>query len=591
MDDLELIKQKINIVDFIQEYLPLKKAGINFKSNCPFHNEKSPSFIVSPERQIWHCFGCQKGGDLFKFLMEKENIEFKEALEILAQKAGIVLQKSGGEKKDFKERLFEANLKAQEFFQYLLVKHPLGKKALEYLTERGLELSTIEQFGVGYAPNSWDSLTKFLLKRGFSTNEIISAGLGVPSKSGCYDRFRARIMFPLIDTKGRIIGFAGRVLYKAEPKYINTPQTVIFDKSNYLFGMNLAKSEVRAKDEAILVEGEIDVILSHQAGFKNVVASKGTGLTEGQIQLLKKYTSNISLCFDADFAGDTAARRGIEIADKAGLNIKIIQVAGGKDPAEAVKKDPKLWEVAIEQAMPVYDYYLHSAAGRYNLKNPTDLKKVSQELIPIWAKISDDLVREHYIHKLAAMLLTDEPAIRTSVNREKSGIKSYDLVLQNSNKKEQVKTVRSRRELLEEYLIALLLHIPKSHLYIPNFPETLLISEDWRQVYVLLVLYLDSISFKGMDFNINEFIKTLPVELVDEIDRVYLTDLDHQLQDNQSWQKEIEMVIAELKRSLIKSSLERLTLEIKNAQEFGKMELISSLNKKFRDLSVKLKNL
>ncbi len=417
MDDTELIKEKINIVDLIQEYLPLKKSGVNFKANCPFHSEKTPSFIVSPERQIWHCFGgCQKGGDIFTFLMEKEGMDFKEALETLAKKAGLTLKKVAS-KKDFKDKLFEANLKAQEFFHYILTKHKLGQKALDYLKKRGASDESIEQFGLGYAPNSWESLTKFLLKRGFSVSDIITSGLGVSSRSGSYDRFRGRITFPLIDGKDKLRGFSGRVLNSAEPKYINTPQTPLFDKGNFLYGLNLAKPEIRNKKEAILVEGEMDVIASYQAGFRNVVASKGTSLTEGQVDLIKKYTDNISLCFDMDLAGDSASRRGIEIADKAGLNIKVIQLDEGKDAADAISSDPQIWQKAQDLAVPIYDYYIASIAKRYDVKNPMDLKKIGEELIPVWAKISDDLVREHYIQKLSSFLKTDEKILRDAIDK------------------------------------------------------------------------------------------------------------------------------------------------------------------------------
>lgn len=587
MEDLELIKQKVNIVDLIQEYIPLKKAGINFKANCPFHGEKTPSFVVSPERQIWKCFGCQKGGDIFKFLMEKEGMEFKEALEVLAKKAGIVLKKPEG-KKDSRDRLFEVNLKAQEFFHFILIKHPLGKNALDYLKKRGLTEQSIDDFGIGYAPNSWDSLTKFLRKRGFSVKEIIDSGLGVESKS-YYDRFRGRITFPLIDTRGRAIGFSGRVLAPAEPKYINTPQTLIFDKSQFLFGINLAKGVIRSKDEAILVEGEMDVIMSHQVGIKNTVASKGTALTEGQIDLLKKYTQNISLCFDTDLAGDAASRRGIEMADKAGFNIKVISITEGKDPAEVAKIDPGIWEKAVNLATPIYDYYLESVSSRYDPKKAEDLRKISQELIPIWAKINDDLVREHYTQKLTALLRTDEIVLRQTINKQRRGVNTSFQVL--SKKDDSIVSSRSRRSLLEEYLIALLLHIPKDITYVPTFPETLLTTENWKQLFVMLVLYLDSISFKGKAFGINEFIKTLPKELSIEVDRLYLTEVDEKLSLKDAWQKEVDGVISELKKALIKASLEKLSYEIKNAQEFGKIESLETLSKRFRDLSIKLKNL
>lgn len=591
MDEIELIKQKINIADLIQEYLPLKKAGVNFKANCPFHNEKTPSFMVSPERGIFKCFGCGKGGDIFTFLMEKEGMDFKEALEYLAKKAGVVLKQGKREEgKGKRERLFEVNLKAQEFFHYILVKHAFGKKALEYLKSRGIKDEIIEAFGLGYAPSSWESLSKFLLKRGFSGKDIIDSGLGVVSKRNCYDRFRGRITFPLIDNKDRIIGFSGRVLDDlAGPKYVNTPQTLIFDKSQYLFGINRAKSEIKLKNLAILVEGEMDAILSYQSGIKNIVASKGTALTAGQVDLLKKYTQNISLCFDTDLAGDAASRRGIEIADSMGLNIKVIQVQGGKDPAEIINGNSKNWEMAVKEAIPIYDYYLQSVARRLNPKDPAGLKQVAAELLPIWAKISDNLVREYYIQKLAAFLKTDEAIIRGEVEKQKKQSNVPQAVL-NSKKDDQI-GLSSRRDLLEQYLLALLLHIPKDLTYVPSFLETLLTSETLRQIYVLLFLYLDAISFKGKQFNINEFLKDVPKDLSDEIDRLYLMDLDEKLSQKNLWQKEVDVVLSELKKALIKASLEKLSYEIRNAQEFGRMEMVENLNRRFRDLSVKLKNL
>lgn len=590
MDETELIKEKINIVDLISEYLPLKKTGVNFKALCPFHSEKTPSFIVSAERQIFKCFGCNRGGDIFTFLMEKEGMDFKEALEFLAKKAGVILQRRTDNKKDLRERLFEANLKAQEFFHYILTKHKLGQRALKYLKVRGLTDSSIEVFGLGYAPNSWESLTKFLIKRGFNAQEIVAAGLAVASKSSCYDRFRGRIIFPLIDAKEKLRGFSGRALSSQQPKYINTPQTAIFDKGNFLFGLNFAKGEIRTKKEAIMVEGEMDVILSHQAGFKNVVASKGTALTSGQIELMKRYCEALSLCFDMDLAGDSASKRGIEMADQAGFNIKVIRLKQGKDAAEVIKTDPKAWQQATEETLPIYDYYLASSASRFDIRNPAHLRQIRDELAPIWAKISDDLLRDHYIQKLAAFLKTDEKILRSSVEKARTGEKrNYSQVL--NQKTDDVMGVVSRRELLEEYLMALLLHIPSDSNFIPSFPETLFLQETLRQIYILLVLYLDSISFKSKSFSINEFIQTLPKEQIEEVDRLYLTELDDKLADAKTWQKELTGVVSELKKALIKASLQRLSLEIKNAENFGKIETLEALTKRFRDLSLKLKNL
>ncbi len=591
MDDLELIKQKINVVDLISEYLPLKKAGVNYKSPCPFHNEKTPSFVVSPDRGIWHCFGCQKGGDIFKFVMEKEGLSFPEAIETLAAKAGVTLSKSNKPTKDSKTKLYEAHLKSAEFFHYILIKHDLGQKGLEYLKKRGLTDETINVFNLGYAPNSWQSLTDFLIKRGYLLSDLIQAGLTVQSNRGGYDRFRGRVIFPLIDIKNQVIGFAGRILGSGEPKYINSPQTDIFDKSHYLFGLNLTKGDIRQKKEAILVEGEMDMIMSFQAGVKNVVASKGTALTQGQVELIKKYTDTISLCFDADLAGDSAARRGIELAEKAGLTIKIIQLSGGKDPAEISLKDPKVWELAVHQAIPVYDYYLNTISSRYDLKTAEGKKKAGAELMPIMAKIPDTFKFEHYLQKLAALLSTSEDILRKEIKKPNIQITpTYQAVLKQTDSGPKV-SFRPRRELLEEYLLALLLRIPINLTYVPNFPETLFLNENHRSLYVLLVVYLDSISFKAKAFQSLEFVKTLPEELIPIVDQLYLVEIDDKLTTSKSWQEEISKIVVELKRALIKATLEKLSSEIKSAQAFGKMEALETLNKRFRDLSVKLKNL
>lgn len=595
MDDIELIKSKINVVDLISEYLSLKKSGINFKANCPFHQEKSPSFMVSPERQIWRCFGCGKGGDVYKFLMEKEGFEFKDALEILAQKAGVTLKKTGKPKDNTIDRLYEINQKAAQFYNYLLIENKVGKKALEYLLYRGLTLETIKEFNLGYAPQNWETLVKFLRKRGFNQQELIDSGLIVPSSQGGYDRFRGRMMFPLSDTRGRVLGFSGRVLGDELPKYINTPQTKIFDKGKFLLGLNLSKGAIKEKSEAIIVEGEMDFLMSYQAGVKNIIASKGTALTEAQVEELKKYASTILLCFDTDFAGDAAARRGIEIADKALLNIKVVEFVSAKDPAELIKTDPQLWKRAVSEAIPIYDYYLKSVAGRFNPKEASGKRGIFAELLPVWSKISDPITREHYIEKLAAFLQVKEDFVRDGlekysrlpvlpkqaqaleVNKESGGLK--------------IKPSFDRREMLEQYLIALLLRQPADLVYIPNFPETLFTQEELKQVYVLLVLFLDSISFKSREFRIGEFIKNMPPEYIDLIDRLILLEIDEKLSDRFTWQKEVDLVISELKKMLIKTSLEKLSLQIKNAQEFGKDESLEVLNRRFRDLSVKLKNL
>lgn len=593
MDELELIKQKINIVDLIQEYLPLKKSGINYKANCPFHQEKTPSFMVSPERGIWRCFGgCNKGGDIFKFMMEKDNLSFPEALEILAQKSGIVLERSNKKDKKQNEILFEIHQKAAQLYHYLLLEHKLGQKALDYLHKRGLTDETIKLFNLGYAPLSWDTLTKFLLKKGFKREDVISSGVAVESKNGCYDRFRGRIIFPLINIHDQIIGFSGRILSTGEPKYLNTPQTLIFDKSRFLYGLNLAKPTIRDQKEVVIVEGLLDMVLSFQSNIKNVVASQGTALTEGQIDLVKKYTNSLSLCFDTDFAGDNATRRGIEIADQGGLDIKVVKIKEGKDPADVCLKDPTLWQEAVKEATPIYDYYLQSSLKRYNPKLPSDKKAIAKELIPIWRKITDSITKEHYIEKLSALLQISPELLRQEVEKFEIELPKYQPIIPtNVIKSPDQPIFHDRRDLLEEYLLSLLFHLPKNHLYIPSFPETLFVNEQNRGLYVLLVLFLDSISFKAKSFKIEEFVKTLSPELVELTDKLYLIDIDEKLIEKVAWEEEVKLVVLQLKKMLLKASLEKLSLQIKSAQAFEQLETLGVLNKRFRDLSVKLKNL
>ncbi len=395
------------------------------------------------------------------------------------------------------------------------------------------------------------------------------------------------------DVRSRVLGFSGRVLGDELPKYINTPQTRLFDKGRFLLGLNLTKGVIKEKGEAIIVEGEMDFLMSYQAGVKNIIASKGTALTEAQVEELKKYAGTILLCFDTDLAGDVAARRGIEIADKAGLNIKVIDFDKAKDPAELIKSDPKLWEKATEEAIPIYDYYLKSVGARFNPKQAAGKREVLSELLPIWAKISDPITREHYIEKLSALLIVKDDFVREELDKYKKTASSpvYKQVLEQKPLAPAKLITFDRREMLERYLIALLLHQPVDSAFVPNFPETLFTQEELKQVYVLLVLFLDSIAFKSEEFKITEFIETLPPDSVELTDKLYLLEIDEKLRDKFTWRKELDLVVSELKKMLIKTSLEKLSLQIKNAQEFGKDDSLETLNRRFRDLSVKLKNL
>ncbi len=595
MDNLEEVKSKIDIVAFISEQVPLNKAGRNFKGLCPFHAEKTPSFVVSPERQIWHCFGCQKGGDIFRFLMEKEKMEFGEALQVLAKRAGVKLQQyapSSIEKS--KERLFAANHLAAEFYHHLLLNHPSGKKALDYLLGRGITTISMKKFKLGYAPNLRDALGQFLRKKGFVEAEILAAGLGFKSQNrGVRDLFAGRVMFPLIDQKERVIGFAGRALPGTgqEPKYFNTFETPIFHKGSFLYGLNVTREAIRKANTAILVEGEIDLIASYQAGAENVAAVKGTALTEEQVQLLKRYAENVSICFDADLAGDTAAKRGIHLAEAAGLDIKIIQLIEGKDPDECVRCDAKIWQASIEKAVPIYDYYLTSAVSRFDVKSAEGKRKIGQEIVPILAKLQDDILRAHYVKKLAGILAVGEESVWQAI--EKQDGKGETGLLNTGTAVEIKSTAKSRLERLEEYYLALLLHFlplagaEKEKKVWGDLGEKTFECSPYDRIFGIIRQYLTTCD----KFSIVELTKQLPPELLEIVDRLYLYDLDSLDENEEKLRKELVSTALEIKKLFLKRRLKTLASQVTSAQDEHSEEKLDALNLKFSQISAKLEQL
>src|SRR3990167_1911470 len=343
-NQLEEIKQKVDIISLVSEYVPLKKAGRNYKSLCPFHSEKTPSFMVSPDRQIYKCFGCNEGGDVFEFVKKIEGLEFGEVVKKLAARSGVQLKEYASQLDDKrKATIFSINQMASELYNYLLTRHKAGKAALDYLHARKISDSSIKDFQLGYAPEKGDIAVSFLLKKGFDSNGITLAGHSSNYSGGkLLDRFRGRVMFPIKDTQGRTLGFSGRALGSREPKYLNSPDTLVFNKSKSLYGIDLAKTEIGKQKTAILVEGNLDVISSHQAGVKNTVAPLGTALTEKQVEILRRFSDKLIISFDTDFAGHAAAKRGIELAEEAGFSVKVADLGEGKDPDEIIRKDPSI---------------------------------------------------------------------------------------------------------------------------------------------------------------------------------------------------------------------------------------------------------
>ncbi|MCX6812261.1 MAG: DNA primase [Candidatus Berkelbacteria bacterium] len=428
MNQVEEVKNKIDIVELISGYLTLKKAGINYKGLCPFHNEKTPSFMVSPERQGFKCFGCSAGGDVFTFVEMIECMEFYDSLKFLAEKAGIELKKdkpfSYGEKKfepSEKSRIFEINDLSAKFYHKILTDHPKAEPARKYLRDRGIKKETIVDWKLGYAPNSWDLILKFLTARGFSDKEIFRAGLLVLGDKGKYwDRFRGRIMFPISNISGQIVAFTSRVIDDSDPKaakYLNSAESPIYIKGKTIYGLDRARNEIRQSGKSIMVEGNMDVIACQAAGFKNVVATSGTALTSDQLKILARYSPDIIFSFDSDAAGKTALKRAITLALQNDINARVLTLPGFKDPDEAIKSDPKNFSQAIKNSKSALEYWIDTAVLENDIADVSGKKNVSKEILPVLKIISNDLEREYYIKYLAKKLSLSESSILSQLKK------------------------------------------------------------------------------------------------------------------------------------------------------------------------------
>jgi len=437
-DTVEQIKSRLDIVDVISGYLKLQKAGANFKARCPFHNEKTPSFHISPERQSWHCFGCNKGGDMFSFVQEIDGLEFMEALRILAAKAGVTvptLRAHTPEAQDAKGPLRAVVELSAKFFEKQLWNSNAGAKALEYLRGRGLTDQTIKAWRIGWAPNDWRALTSFLSEQGHMPSAIVSAGMAIDKQGRPYDRFRSRIMFPIADMNGQIAGFTGRVFGAqvtvdgGEPaKYVNTPQTVIYDKSNILFGLDKAKLDMRQRNECLLVEGNMDAIMAWQAGSTNVVATSGTALTPAQLKQLARYSMNLSFCFDTDQAGQTATRRGIGLALAQNFSIKVLTIEDQecKDPADYVAKYGARFNDLVTSAKPVLQYYFDMALATYDPASVASKKTVIAAMGPLVKRLTSRVEQDHWIAQLAAVLRTEPRNVQADITAVHDDIAAYE---------------------------------------------------------------------------------------------------------------------------------------------------------------------
>ena len=564
--DIEEIKSRLNIVDVVGSYIKLEKAGINYRARCPFHNEKSASFFVSPSRQLWHCFGgCNEGGDIFKFVMKIEGVDFVDALKILADKAGVALKKESEDWKKMKNErqvLIDLLERSCKFYSAQLEKSKTGKEAIEYLFKRGMKIETINDWRLGYAPDTWTGLSDYLIGQGFKREDIVSAGLGIKKDSAkFFDRFRSRIMFPILDLNSQVSGFTGRIFkLEDEAKYLNTPNTLLYDKSRALYGMDKAKLEVRQKDFCVLVEGNVDCIMSHQAGIKNCIAVSGTALTPLHLGIIKRYSSNLVLAFDMDIAGNNATKKGIDLALKNGFNVKVISMVAEKDPADIILLEgEEKWRDLVNSAKPINEFYFELAFKNRNPEVFEDKKKIISELLPILKKIDNNIEQSYWIENMSQRLRIKDEDIRTEMKKvkvEENNIPEKEVI--------NIKEKKTRREMLEEDILSLTLLEPaKASELTEEMIEVF--SPEAKDVFLKIK--------NKEDLGVSDYSSYILIrsELMKEVEDLIV---------NEEWNK----CLAELQSLIKKQERDRLTQEIKSKEKEGAFADVKELLLKFNKL-------
>lgn len=590
MTPTEQIKSKLDIVDFISGYIQLKPAGSSWKARCPFHNEKTPSFMVSRDRQSWHCFGCNEGGDIFTFVQKIEGMDFSATLKFLAEKAGVRLEVRADTSTTKRARLLEVNRIAAEVFHKILSDAPVAAQARKYLQDRGLTNETIRNFKIGYATDSsWDSLVNYLRAKHFSDEEIIAAGLGIRGQRGVYDRFRGRIVFPITNVQGAVIGFTGRVLQETSEsggKYINSPQTDLYNKSGILFGLDKAKQEIRKQNKVVVVEGNMDVIASHQAGIVPVVAASGTALTSEQLELLRRFTTNILLCFDEDAAGQAAADKGISLALSKGYAIKVVTLpkkingVSIKDPDDCIRADVQVWQDAIDNAQDIMDYYFSLYSRRYPMTTAESKRDFSRAMLSQIARLEDAVERDTWLMRVAQKVGVSEHVLRESF------VPSSPTVVAS---KQAIHSMHEKRTTAETELLALLIATPRLFgVVVDAITPEMLVDNEFRSIYKLLVLYYSThTSFSYTEFE--QFISAESSNLVSALSVVaFRADHAYAGVTDQEAEKELFSIIARLKRSYILNRIQEVQRRLDDAEREKNAQQIASLSHEFNELIAEL---
>lgn len=575
------IRDRLNIVDVISSYIPLKKAGVNYKASCPFHQEKSASFIVSPTKQIWHCFGCSEGGNIFDFVMKYENLEFKDALKILAEKAGVKLEKITKEqqrREEYREVLVKINDLAAKFYHQVLMQSSVAAQARTYLEKRALKNETIKEWQIGMAPNDFHVLENFLLKKGFKKNELVDAGVSSKSQhGGIYDRFIDRITFPIKNKSGETVGFTARVLndQTKTAKYLNTPETEIYHKSSVIFGFYQAKREISKSGSVVVVEGNMDVIAAHQAGFKNVVGSSGTAFTEKQLADLGRFTKKIIFAFDADQAGGLATERTIFPALEMNVfdEVRIALLKGAKDPDDLIKKDPKLFAAAIAEAPLYTDYIFEKAVAKYD-GSLTSEKKVFDELSKYFKAFVDELTIAHYRKKLAEAMGISELSL----------VNKLGAIRPKMRQAEKIAPLKDRTYFLEERIVGYAMYQSK---YRAEVLKKVNAKDFKNQVLAEIFEHIAAAD------NVNQdFINQLSAD--SELAKMALFVVESgysQTADQQQFEREFNKILKEFKQNSAKLQLNALVNEIVSADKQKNKQKVQELNQKFLELSKALKDI
>ena len=612
LSPIDEIKNKLDVVEVVSGYIKLTKAGRNFKARCPFHPEKTPSFMVSPELQIWHCFGCGKGGDIFGFVKEIENIDFSEALRVLAQRAGVVLKKQNPKLKSEKQRHYEICELSAKFFEKQLSDSRAAARIRKYLLERGINKESIRSWRLGYAPDDWRALSNFLKSRGYRDEEIIKSGVVVEkmttdhrlpttaknsavvrsqsAASSYYDRFSNRIIFPIFDLNGQIVGFAGRVApgqKEESAKYINTPQTLIYDKSGVLYGLDKAKADIKTKNYCILVEGNTDVIMSHQTGFKNSVASSGTALTENHLKIIKRYTENLILAFDADLAGNLATKRAIDLAVASGLNVKIIQQEEEKeeksDPAAIIKKNPRQWAKIISNAVGIIEFYFQNAFAQFDASKVSGKKEIARTLLPLIKKIPDKIEQNHWLQELAQKLKVKEKVLEEAI---RGIVLKKEMAPREGSKQIVSGGIKSRLANLEEELVGLALISENLGKIIKEISRAKhrFTSPRIQDVFENLKQYLQKVP---KSFDLKKWQRTLSNDLTNQVEQI-LFRLEVQNISADNLEKYLSSCFKLWQKENIRQRLNNLQGEIKEHEKMGEKGKLNLCLREFRQLAGEL---